>query len=247
MRIDDTGAAGDPYEDFLAGGSPEPVESWLEDEEETISINYTSGTTGRPKGVMYSHRGAWVNAVGEVVETGMTFDSDVPLDAADVPLQRLVLHVGGHRGRAAPTSVSARSSPARIWELIDAEGITHYNGAPTVQIGVVNDPKAHRLDAAGDGDGGRRAALADAARQAQGARLPAGARLRPHRDLRAAHRLRLARGVGRAARRRAGAAGRPPGPGLRALRSRARGGRRDERRAARRRDDGRGDHASATT
>ena len=58
VRVDDTGAAGDPYEDFLASGSPEPVESWLEDEEETISINYTSGTTGRPKGVMYSHRGA---------------------------------------------------------------------------------------------------------------------------------------------------------------------------------------------
>ena len=58
VRVDDTGAAGDPYEDFLAGGSPEPVESWLESEDETISINYTSGTTGRPKGVMYSHRGA---------------------------------------------------------------------------------------------------------------------------------------------------------------------------------------------
>src|SRR4029450_3073073 len=66
VRVDDTGAPGDPYEDFLAGGSSEPVESWLEDEDETISINYTSGTTGRPKGVMYSHRGVWVNALGEI-------------------------------------------------------------------------------------------------------------------------------------------------------------------------------------
>ena len=75
VRVDDTGAAGDPYEDFLAGGSPEPVESWLESEDETISINYTSGTTGRPKGVMYSHRGTWVNAVGEITETGISFDA----------------------------------------------------------------------------------------------------------------------------------------------------------------------------
>src|SRR5262249_15225886 len=57
VRVDDTGGAGDPYEDFLAGGSPGPVESVLENEEETISINYTSGTTGRPKGVMYTYRG----------------------------------------------------------------------------------------------------------------------------------------------------------------------------------------------
>ena len=54
VRVDDTGAAGDPYEDFLAAGSPEPVASWLAHEEETLSINYTSGTTGRPKGVMYT-------------------------------------------------------------------------------------------------------------------------------------------------------------------------------------------------
>src|SRR5204863_2686361 len=46
VRIDDTGSREDPYEQFLAAGSPEPVKSWLEDEEETISINYTSGTTG---------------------------------------------------------------------------------------------------------------------------------------------------------------------------------------------------------
>ncbi len=144
VRIDDTGAAGDPYEDFLAGGSPEPVESWLEDEEETISINYTSGTTGRPKGVMYSHRGAWVNAVGEVVETGMTFDTKY---LWTLPM----FHCNGWCFTWAVTSVAGthvclrKVEPARIWELIDAEGITHYNGAPTVQIGVVNDPKAHKL------------------------------------------------------------------------------------------------------
>ena len=50
VRIDDTGNADDPYEQFLAAGRPEPVVSWLVDEEEIISINYTSGTTGNPKG-----------------------------------------------------------------------------------------------------------------------------------------------------------------------------------------------------
>jgi fatty-acyl-CoA synthase len=49
VRIDDSGATDDPYEQYLAAGAPEPVESWLEDEEEMLSVNYTSGTTGRPK------------------------------------------------------------------------------------------------------------------------------------------------------------------------------------------------------
>ncbi|PYM41329.1 MAG: acyl-CoA synthetase, partial [Candidatus Rokuibacteriota bacterium] len=74
VRVDDTGTPGDPYEDFLAAGAPDPLESWLRDEDETLAINYTSGTTGRPKGVMYSHRGAWINAVGEVLEAHMSFD-----------------------------------------------------------------------------------------------------------------------------------------------------------------------------
>jgi len=52
VSISDTGIPGDPYEEFLAANSPDPVASWLEDEEETITINYTSGTTGLPKGVM---------------------------------------------------------------------------------------------------------------------------------------------------------------------------------------------------
>lgn len=68
-------AADDPYEVFLAGGSPHQVESWLKDEEETISINYTSGTTGNPKGVMHTYRGAYLNALAEVISTGMSSTS----------------------------------------------------------------------------------------------------------------------------------------------------------------------------
>lgn len=69
VHVDDNGAPDDPYEQVLAQSSPEPVASWLEDEEEAISINYTSGTTGDPKGVMYTYRGAYINALSEVIET----------------------------------------------------------------------------------------------------------------------------------------------------------------------------------
>jgi fatty-acyl-CoA synthase len=144
VRVDDTGAPGDPYEDFLATGFPAPVESWLEDEEETISINYTSGTTGRPKGVMYSHRGAWVNAVGEVLEAGMGFDTRY---LWTLPM----FHCNGWCFTWGVTTVGGthiclrRVEAGRIWELLESEAVTHYNGAPTVQIGVVNHPTAHRL------------------------------------------------------------------------------------------------------
>jgi fatty-acyl-CoA synthase len=144
VRVDDTGAPGDPYEDFLAAGSPDPVESWLEDEEEPISINYTSGTTGRPKGVMYTHRGAYLNALGEVIETGMSFDTRY---LWTLPM----FHCNGWCFTWGVTAVAGahiclrRVEPGRVWELLDSEGVTHYNGAPTVQVGIVNHPKAHRL------------------------------------------------------------------------------------------------------
>src|SRR5262249_22691503 len=75
VRIDDTGADDDPYEVFLTTGSPAPVTSLLADEDETIAINYTSGTTGRSKGVVYSHRGAYLMALANIIETGLTGDT----------------------------------------------------------------------------------------------------------------------------------------------------------------------------
>ena len=66
---------GPDYETFLASGSPDPLDWPLEDEDETIAIDYTSGTTGRPKGVMYTHRGAYLNSLGELLETRMSSDS----------------------------------------------------------------------------------------------------------------------------------------------------------------------------
>ena len=145
VRIDDTGESDDPYEAFLAGSSPDPLVSVLEDEDEPISINYTSGTTGRPKGAVYHHRGAYLNALGEVIETRLTAES--------VYLWTLpMFHCNGWCFTWAVTAVGGRhvclrkADPGRVWELIDAEGVTHYNGAPTVQASLLDHEQAHEPD-----------------------------------------------------------------------------------------------------
>src|SRR5215218_8217127 len=145
VRIDDTGEPGDPYEDYLAEGSPEPVESVPEDEEEMISVNYTSGTTGRPKGVMYTYRGAYLSALGNVIEMGMSYETKYLWSNP-------MFHCNGWTLTWAVTAIAGthvclrKVDPGRIWELFESEGITHYCAAPTVQIGIVNDDAAHRLD-----------------------------------------------------------------------------------------------------
>ena len=145
IRCAGRGGPGDPYEQFLAGASPERPASWLEHEEETISVNYTSGTTGRPKGVQYTYRGAYLNALNEVIVAGMSADS--------VYLWTLpMFHCNGWCFPWAVTAATARHvtmravDAQRVWELIDSEGVTHYNGAPTVQLMIINHSRAHRLD-----------------------------------------------------------------------------------------------------
>jgi fatty-acyl-CoA synthase len=144
IRCADTGGPDDPYEQFLAGPPPIRPASWLEHEEETISINYTSGTTGRPKGVQYTYRGAYLNALGEVIHAG--------LGPGSVYLWTLpMFHCNGWCFPWAVTAVAARHvtipavDPQVVWDLIDGEGVTHYNGAPTVQLMILNHPRAHRL------------------------------------------------------------------------------------------------------
>jgi fatty-acyl-CoA synthase len=145
IRCANAGDAEDPYGQFLAGASPLPPESWLEDEEETISINYTSGTTGQPKGVQYTYRGAYLNALSEVIVAGMSPDSAY---LWTLPM----FHCNGWCFPWAVTAVAARHvtlravDPDLVWQLIDAEGVTHYNGAPTVHLMIINHPTAHRLE-----------------------------------------------------------------------------------------------------
>jgi fatty-acyl-CoA synthase len=145
IRCADTGAADDPYEEFLLSASSSVPESWLEDEEETISINYTSGTTGRPKGVQTTYRGSYLNALNEVIVAGLSVDS--------VYLWTLpMFHCNGWCFPWAVTAVVARHvtmrsiEPEHVWDAIDHEGVTAYCGAPTLQLMIIKAKRAHRVE-----------------------------------------------------------------------------------------------------
>jgi fatty-acyl-CoA synthase len=133
------------YARFVDRGDDTELPMRVDDEERVISINYTSGTTGRPKGVMYTHRGAHLNALAEVIHSRHTTDS--------VYLWTLpMFHCNGWCTTWGVTAIGGRHvclrqvDPTEIWRLIEAEGVTHLNGAPTVLISMANDPAAVPLE-----------------------------------------------------------------------------------------------------
>ncbi len=131
------------YEDLLASGDPDFAWILPEDEWESISLNYTSGTTGRPKGVVYHHRGAYLNAMGQVLSWRMVLR---PRYLTIVPLFHcngwchtwMMPAVGG-------TLVCCRDITAKaIYDAIADEGVTHFGGAPIVLNMLVNAPEAEQ-------------------------------------------------------------------------------------------------------
>jgi len=141
----DPAVGGIGYDDLLARGSDDPLPWTVDDERSTISINYTSGTTGQPKGVMYHHRGAYLNAMAEVIHSGHSPQSrylwTLPMFHCNGWCTAWALAaIGG-------TQVCLRAvDPAEIWRLLDAEDITHLNGAPTVLVSIANADQAQPLD-----------------------------------------------------------------------------------------------------
>src|SRR4051794_31937594 len=125
------------YESFLAEGDPDFAELPPDDEWEAIALNYTSGTTGNPKGVVYHHRGAHLNALGNILVWGMR----------QHPVYLWTLPMFHCNGWCFPWTITAmagtnvclrRVEVAAIYEAIACEGVTHLCAAPVVMNMLLN-------------------------------------------------------------------------------------------------------------
>ncbi len=132
------------YADLLATGNDETLPFTVADEDDPISLNYTSGTTGDPKGVVYTHRGAYLNALGTVIHQGFS-------DGSSYLWTLPMFHCNGWCTTWALTAVAGTHVCLRavrgddIWRLIDQAGVTHMAGAPPVLTLMGQSALAHPL------------------------------------------------------------------------------------------------------
>ncbi len=132
------------YESLLEEGDPAFTARPPEEEWQSMSLNYTSGTTGNPKGVVYHHRGAYLNAIGQILAFGLSPES--------VYLWTLpMFHCNGWTytwsvTAAAGTHVCLRAvDPALIFPIIEKHRVTHMCGAPVVLNMLIHAPDEMKI------------------------------------------------------------------------------------------------------
>jgi fatty-acyl-CoA synthase len=132
------------YSEFLARGTGDPLSWSVSDELAPIAVNYTSGTTGRPRGVIYTHRGAYLNCFGEIIHSRN--------DENSVYLWTLpMFHCSGWCTTWSLTAIGGTHVCLRevrgdaIWQQLREHGVTHLNAAPTVVSAILNAPEAGPL------------------------------------------------------------------------------------------------------
>lgn len=148
INIADSAVPADPigvqeYESFIAPAIGEFRPHDLSDEWDAISLNYTSGTTGDPKGVVYHHRGAYLNAIGNIVAWGL----------AGAPVYLWTLPMFHCNGWCFPWTITAlggthvclrRADPFAIAHAISTAKVTHMCGAPIILTMLANAPEEVR-------------------------------------------------------------------------------------------------------
>jgi len=129
------------YEDLVEHGDDTFVWRQPEDEWQALSLNYTSGTTGHPKGVVYHHRGSYLMSMGTVVSWALP---QHPTYLYTVPM----FHCNGWGHAWTMTAVAATIicmrafNPKLLFDLVDAHKVTHFGGAPIILNMLANAPKS---------------------------------------------------------------------------------------------------------
>jgi fatty-acyl-CoA synthase len=132
------------YEDLLLEGSSDDAYDYPSDEWQALSLCYTSGTTGNPKGVVYHHRGAYLNAIGQILAFGL---SDESIYLWTLPM----FHCNGWTYTWAVTAAAGthvclrKADPAVVFPMIKEHAVTHMCGAPVVLNMLVHAPAEQRV------------------------------------------------------------------------------------------------------